>query len=216
MWCCYQPECLHRQGLLLVLPSHLQNLFRSLPQPPLRRLLLTLLLLALAGLQDGRTVSRCCDTHSHAFARQLYLSLGLSEQATEALVPQGPVGELFGLAGLGLLQPQLELPQGVQLLHQLPLTGPAGLEVQLQVQGGPCWLLGQWGAVRLLRAHAKTHLKQHDGTDAHMIYKELKWRTTEKLFKIGMQKKKWGMILNICLIIERFFNSWHNIFFYHS
>ncbi len=52
-----QPECLHRQRLLLALPPHLQNLFGSLPQPPLGCLLLTLLLLALAGLEHNNTQS---------------------------------------------------------------------------------------------------------------------------------------------------------------
>lgn len=56
----FQPECLHRQGFLLVLPSHLQNLFGSLPQPPLRCLLLTLLLLALVGLHGATPQSTCC------------------------------------------------------------------------------------------------------------------------------------------------------------
>lgn len=54
-----QPECLHRQRLLLALPSHLKDLLGSLPQPPFCRLLLTLLLLALAGLQNSPTVKRC-------------------------------------------------------------------------------------------------------------------------------------------------------------
>lgn len=79
-----------------------------------------------------------------------HLSLGLSEQAAKSLVSQGPVGELGALPGLLLLQPQLELPQSAQLLHQLPLTCPAGLEIQLQVQGGTSGLLSQGGAVRLL------------------------------------------------------------------
>ncbi len=92
-------------------------------------------------------------------SRQSHLSLGLSEQAAEALVPQGPVGELRVLSGLRFLQSQLQLPQGAQLLHQLPLTRPAGLEIQLQVQGGACWLLGQGGAVRLLLTHTYTPQK---------------------------------------------------------
>lgn len=86
---------------------------------------------------------------------QTHLSLGLSEQAAEPLVSQGPVGELGALPGLRLLQPQLELPQGAQLLHQLPLTRPAGLEIQLQVQGGTSGLLSQGGAVRLLLTHIR-------------------------------------------------------------
>lgn len=91
---------------------------------------------------------------------QSHLSLGLSEQAAEALVPQGPVGELRGVPGLRVLQSQLQLPQGAQLLHQLPLTRPAGLEIQLQVQGGTCRLLGQGGAVRLLLTNTTTNTPQ--------------------------------------------------------
>lgn len=92
-----------------------------------------------------------------------HLSLGLSEQAAETLVPQGPVGEFRVFPGLWFLQSQLQLPQGTQLLHQLPLTRPAGLEIQLQVQGGTCRLLGQGGAVRLLlsRMRTNTHLKNY-------------------------------------------------------
>lgn len=88
---------------------------------------------------------------------QSHLSLGLSEQAAEALVPQSPVGELRVLPGLRFLQSQLQLPQGAQLFHQLPLTRPAGLEIQLQVQGGTSRLLSKGGAVRLLLTQAHTH-----------------------------------------------------------
>lgn len=147
------PERLHRQRLFVALPPHLQNLLGGLPQPPLCRLLLPLLLLALAGLSAGGTrvlvvVGRHLVKHL-----QTHLSLGLSEEAAESLVPQGPVGELGPLPGLWFLQSQLELPQSVQLLHQLPLTCPAGLEIQLQVQGGTGRLLSQGGTVRLLLAH---------------------------------------------------------------
>lgn len=67
--------------------------------------------------------------------------MGLSEQVAEAFVLQGPVRQLHGLPGLWFFQTQLELPQGTQLFHELPLARPTGLEVQLQVQRGACWLL---------------------------------------------------------------------------
>lgn len=96
-----------------------------------------------------------------------HLSMGLPEEAAEALVPQRPQGELRVLPGLRLLQPQLQLPQGTQLLHQLPLTRPAGLEVQLQVQGGARRLLGQGGAVRLLLRHAQVSKMEGDDGRKH-------------------------------------------------
>ncbi|KAG7228862.1 hypothetical protein INR49_008640 [Caranx melampygus] len=137
------------------------NFFGSLPHPPLHRLLLTLLLLALVGLENnkqscaaepGQSSGGVLGSYS-TLCRQSHLSLGLSEQAAEALVPQSPVGELGGLPGLRLLQSQLQLPQGAQLLHQLPLTRPAGLEIQLQVQGGTGWLLSQGGAKLTLHTY---------------------------------------------------------------
>lgn len=146
---------MHRQRLFLALPPHLQDLLGGLPQPPLGRLLLPLLLLALAGLSGRRDQSISAAGRGRRLVKylQTHLSLGLSEEAAKSLVPQGPVGELGPLPGLWFLQSQLQLPQSVQLLHQLPLTRPAGLEIQLQVQGGTGRLLSQGGAVGLLLAH---------------------------------------------------------------
>lgn len=88
-----------------------------------------------------------------------YLSVGFSQEVAEALVPQGPVRQIHWAANTlrplnaltRLLQPHLQLSQSVQLLTQLSLTRTARLEVQLQIQGGTGWLLGQGGTMRLLQ-----------------------------------------------------------------
>lgn len=72
-----------------------------------------------------------------------HLPLCLLQQAPEPLVPQHPVREVGLASELRVFQPLPQLPQGADLLVQLPLPRPRGLEVQLQVQGGAGHELGQ-------------------------------------------------------------------------
>lgn len=87
-----------------------------------------------------------------------YLSLGLLQQAVEALVLQHGGGQRRRWLGAGLgsargfgvpqrLHAGAQLPQRLQLSVQSALAGTRGLQVQLQVQGG---------ARRLCRAHCAT------------------------------------------------------------
>lgn len=105
-----------------------------------------------------------------------YLSVGLSQEVAEALVPQGPVRQIHWTtdtlrplnALTRLLQPHLQFSQSTQLLTQLPLPRTARLEVQLQIQGGTGGLLSQGGTVRLLQVR-DTHTRITD-TQTNQIH----------------------------------------------
>ena len=70
------------------------------------------------------------------------------QQQAEALVlPHAPRQLLLPVA-LGLLELLLELPQRRDLLSQLAVPGPGGLQVQLKIQRGARQALGAQGPDR--------------------------------------------------------------------
>lgn len=118
--CYLLPEGLHLDGLFVVLPTQLIDLFGGFLQHLLSCLFLMIVKFGLSCLP-----------------------LCFLQQAAEPLIPEHPVWEIGLASELGIFQPLPQLPESTDLLIQLPLPCSRCLEIQLQVQGGAGHELGQ-------------------------------------------------------------------------
>lgn len=114
------PEGLHLPGHLVALLAEPAHVLGHLPHQLLCVQVLLLLLFGLLGLLPR-----------------------LSQELLEALVVQHARRQVRLTLGLQVLELLPQAPEGLQLIVEATLPGQGGLQVQLQVQGGPHGALGR-------------------------------------------------------------------------
>lgn len=96
-----------------------------------------------AGCEDRSGAGcRLAPSTGERLSGATYLLPRLSQELLEALVVQHTWRQVRLALGLQFLEPLPQAPEGLQLVVEAALPGQGGLQVQLQVQGGPHGALG--------------------------------------------------------------------------